>query len=91
MRRHRRSLTRHAGRFVQAHVVLKPGKTGDALMTKLLQDHVKQVIGAPTKYPPRIRSSSPTTLPKTQTGKIQRFRLRSEGRGLTDTARRTPH
>ena len=64
------------GQIVQAHVVLKPGKTGDALMTKLLQDHVKQVI-APYKYPRSIVFTD--TLPKTQTGKIQRFRLRSEG------------
>lgn len=61
------------GQIVAAHVVLAPGQTGDALMVKLLQDHVKKVI-APYKYPRRVVFTD--TLPKTQTGKIQRFRLR---------------
>jgi 2-aminobenzoate-CoA ligase len=42
-------------------------------MIKLLQDHVKSVI-APYKYPRRVNFVA--ALPKTQTGKIQRFRLR---------------
>jgi 2-aminobenzoate-CoA ligase len=62
------------GMIVEAHVVLMPGADGDALMVKLLQDHVKRTI-APYKYPRRIVFVS--TLPKTQTGKIQRFRLRN--------------
>jgi len=41
---------------------------------KLLQDHAKKVI-APYKYPRRVIFTE--ALPKTQTGKIQRFRLRS--------------
>ncbi|MFN6924891.1 MAG: AMP-binding protein [Tabrizicola sp.] len=61
------------GMIVEAHVVLAPGATGDALMVKLLQDHVKKVI-APYKYPRRVVFAD--ALPKTQTGKIQRFRLR---------------
>ena len=61
------------GQIVQAHVVLAAGGTADALMTKTLQDHVKQAI-APYKYPRSIVYVS--ALPKTQTGKIQRFRLR---------------
>lgn len=61
------------GQIVAAHVVLAPGETGGALMVKLLQDHVKKVI-APYKYPRRVVFTD--TLPKTQTGKIQRFRLR---------------
>lgn len=61
------------GRIVEAHVVLAAGQTGDALMVKLLQDHVKKVI-APYKYPRRVVFTD--ALPKTQTGKIQRFRLR---------------
>jgi 2-aminobenzoate-CoA ligase len=64
------------GMIVEAHVVLASGQTGDALMTRTLQDHVKQVI-APYKYPRRIVYRD--ALPKTQTGKIQRFRLRGEG------------
>lgn len=66
------------GMIVEAHVVLAKGKEGDALMTKVLQDHVKSVI-APYKYPRRIIYRE--ALPKTQTGKIQRFRLRDETEG----------
>jgi 2-aminobenzoate-CoA ligase len=62
------------GQVVEAHVVLAPGHAGDALMVKLLQDHAKQVI-APYKYPRRVIFTD--ALPKTQTGKIQRFRLRA--------------
>ncbi|MBD1204350.1 MAG: AMP-binding protein [Rhodobacteraceae bacterium] len=61
------------GQIVEAHVVLAEGQAGDALMVKLLQDHVKAVI-APYKYPRRVVFTP--ALPKTQTGKIQRFRLR---------------
>jgi 2-aminobenzoate-CoA ligase len=53
--------------------VLAAGQTGDALMVRDLQDHVKKVI-APYKYPRSIIFTA--ALPKTQTGKIQRFRLR---------------
>jgi 2-aminobenzoate-CoA ligase len=65
------------GQIVQAHVVLVPGQTGDALMVKLLQDHVKKVI-APFKYPRSVVFTA--ALPKTQTGKIQRFQLRGAGK-----------
>jgi len=61
------------GQIVEAHVVLASGHSKDAYTIKLLQDHVKAVI-APYKYPRRILF--PDTLPKTQTGKIQRFRLK---------------
>jgi 2-aminobenzoate-CoA ligase len=54
-------------------VVLAPGHRGDALMVKILQDHVKMTI-APYKYPRRVVFTD--ALPKTQTGKIQRFRLK---------------
>ncbi|MGS1094626.1 AMP-binding protein [Aquamicrobium terrae] len=63
------------GQIVEAYVVLAHGKAGDAAMAKLLQDHVKATI-APYKYPRSIRFLD--ALPKTQTGKIQRFRLRVE-------------
>jgi 2-aminobenzoate-CoA ligase len=63
------------GQIVQAHVVLAPGQVGDALMVKLLQDHVKKVI-APYKYPRSVVFTQ--ALPKTQTGKIQRFQLRGK-------------
>ncbi|HET6618287.1 MAG TPA: AMP-binding protein [Dongiaceae bacterium] len=63
------------GQIVEAHVVLAPGVAPDALTVKRLQDHVKQVI-APYKYPRSVRFV--TSLPKTQTGKMQRFRLREQ-------------
>ena len=47
--------------------------TGDAELTKTLQDHVKAEI-APYKYPRAIEFVE--ALPRTQTGKLQRFELR---------------
>jgi 2-aminobenzoate-CoA ligase len=61
------------GQIVEAHVVLVESARPDELMKKRLQDHVKATI-APYKYPRSVRFTD--TLPKTQTGKIQRFRLR---------------
>ncbi len=61
------------GQIVEAHVVLAAGIAPDALTARRLQDHVKAVI-APYKYPRRVLFLE--ALPKTQTGKIQRFRLR---------------
>jgi 2-aminobenzoate-CoA ligase len=63
------------GMVVKAYVVLKPGYTGDAALTKALQEHVKASI-APYKYPRAIEYRD--TLPRTETGKLQRFRLRQE-------------
>ena len=63
------------GQIVKAYVVLRPGHTGDAAMTKTLQDHVKATV-APYKYPRAIEYI--TDLPKTQTGKLQRFELRKK-------------
>ena len=68
------------GQIVQAHVVLAPGQQGDALMVKTLQDHVKRVI-APFKYPRSVVFAE--ALPKTQTGKIQRFQLRHAETGAS--------
>jgi 2-aminobenzoate-CoA ligase len=61
------------GQIVKAYVVLRAGMTGDAAMTRTLQDHVKATV-APYKYPRAIEFV--TDLPKTQTGKLQRFELR---------------
>ncbi len=61
------------GQIVKAYVVLRAGQTGDAAMTKILQDHVKATV-APYKYPRAIEFVA--ELPKTQTGKLQRFELR---------------
>ena len=63
------------GQIVQAHVVLKDGEEPNDSLVKLLQAHVKATI-APYKYPRDIRFLA--ALPKTETGKIQRFRLRDE-------------
>ncbi len=63
------------GQIVQAHVVLAEGVGADDACIKRLQDHVKQTI-APFKYPRSVVFTD--ALPKTQTGKIQRFRLRGE-------------
>ncbi|MDQ0391791.1 AMP-binding protein [Labrys monachus] len=61
------------GHIVEAHVVLTAGHAAGPLMVKLLQDHVKAAI-APYKYPRSIVFRG--ALPKTESGKIQRFRLR---------------
>ncbi|WP_028034336.1 AMP-binding protein [Chelativorans sp. J32] len=63
------------GHIVEAYVVVVPGVERDELCVKRLQDHVKATI-APYKYPRSIKFID--ALPKTQTGKIQRFRLRAE-------------
>lgn len=61
------------GCIVQAHVVLRAGAEASEAMVKALQDHVKAQI-APYKYPRSIVFC--TALPKTESGKIQRFRLK---------------
>lgn len=63
------------GMIVKAFVVLKPGHAGDADMVRALQEHVKASI-APYKYPRAIEFRD--QLPRTETGKLQRFRLRQE-------------
>ena len=66
------------GHVVQAYVVLKPDVEGHELRVKLLQDHVKAAI-APYKYPRRVIFID--ALPKTETGKVQRFVLRQMAEG----------
>jgi 2-aminobenzoate-CoA ligase len=63
------------GQVVSAFVVLKAGVVADNLRIKILQDHVKATI-APYKYPRLVKFVD--GLPKTQTGKIQRFKLREQ-------------
>ncbi|MEX0955175.1 MAG: benzoate-CoA ligase family protein [Rhizobiaceae bacterium] len=63
------------GQIVQAYVVLAEDVERDAPTVQRLQEHVKSTI-APYKYPRSIKFVD--ALPKTQTGKIQRFRLRKE-------------
>ena len=63
------------GQIVKAFVVLRPGhEAGDALV-RTLQDFVKQVI-APYKYPRAIQFAA--ALPRTETGKLQRFKLKND-------------
>lgn len=62
------------GQAVKAFVVLKPGRDGDAALARAIQDHVKATI-APYKYPRHVEFV--TALPKTDTGKLQRFRLKA--------------
>ncbi|MEZ2220189.1 AMP-binding protein [Rhizobium sp. RCC_161_2] len=61
------------GHIVQAFVVPAPGINGSESLAKALQDHVKATI-APYKYPRSIVFVD--ALPKTESGKIQRFRLK---------------
>jgi len=63
------------GQLVEAHVVLKPSHVPGEQLVAELQDFVKQQI-APYKYPRAIRFRD--QLPRTETGKLQRFKLRSE-------------
>jgi 2-aminobenzoate-CoA ligase len=63
------------GQIVKAYVVLQPGFSADDAMTRTLQEHVKNAI-APYKYPRAI--AYVTELPRTQTGKLQRFELRRQ-------------
>jgi 2-aminobenzoate-CoA ligase len=61
------------GQRVKAFVVPAPGHAADAALARELQDHVKAVI-APYKYPRDVEFVE--ALPKTATGKLQRFALR---------------
>ncbi len=61
------------GHIVKAYVVLRPGHADDAATARALQEHVKEAI-APYKYPRAVEFV--TSLPRTQTGKLQRFELR---------------
>ena len=60
------------GQIVKAFVVLRAGHSGDEAMVKTLQDFVKSTV-APYKYPRAVQFVD--QLPRTATGKLQRFRL----------------
>jgi 2-aminobenzoate-CoA ligase len=66
------------GQVVKAYVVLAAGATGDEAKARELQDLVKQRI-APYKYPRAVEFVA--ALPRTNTGKLQRFRLRQQAAG----------
>jgi 2-aminobenzoate-CoA ligase len=61
------------GNIVKAFVVLRPGFEPGPALVKTLQDFVKQTV-APYKYPRAVEFVP--ALPRTETGKLQRFRLR---------------
>ena len=61
------------GQIVKAYVVLRDGADGGEAKAAELQDYVKQQI-APYKYPRAVEFLP--VLPRTNTGKLQRFRLR---------------
>ena len=61
------------GQIVKAFVVLRPNVESGDEKIKALQDFVKQTV-APYKYPRAIEFR--TELPKTETGKLQRFKLK---------------
>ena len=63
------------GQVVEAHVVLRSGHVGTDALAQALQDFVKGQI-APYKYPRAILFKE--QLPRTETGKLQRFKLRTE-------------
>lgn len=62
------------GQIVEAHVVVRAEHAASDDLAGQLQDHVKAII-APHKYPRSVIFTD--SLPKTQTGKIQRFRLKA--------------
>jgi len=64
------------GTIIKAYVVLREGRRPSDALTRELQDHVKAEI-APYKYPRRIEFTE--SLPRTETGKVQRFKLRELG------------
>jgi len=63
------------GQVVEAHVVLKPGVPATGETACALQEFVKAQI-APYKYPRVVRFRE--HLPRTETGKLQRFKLRTD-------------
>jgi 2-aminobenzoate-CoA ligase len=70
------------GQIVKAFVVLHPGYERNQAMIEALQEFVKQSI-APYKYPRAIEFLD--ALPRTETGKLQRFRLRGTSQTIAGT------
>ena len=68
--------------IVKAFVVLRAGFEPDDATAKTLQDFTKNEI-APYKYPREIEFVS--ELPKTETGKLQRFHLRNQEKDAADS------
>jgi 2-aminobenzoate-CoA ligase len=70
------------GMLVKAYVVLRDPNAASPEMVRALQDHVRAEI-APYKYPRAIEFV--TSLPRTGTGKLQRFVLRQQAIGIQTT------
>ncbi|MFN3628605.1 MAG: AMP-binding protein [Casimicrobiaceae bacterium] len=66
------------GMIIKAYLVLREGFAGDAALVNTLQDFVKAEL-APYKYPREIEFVP--QLPRTETGKLQRHRLRAMANG----------
>jgi 2-aminobenzoate-CoA ligase len=64
------------GQIVKAFVVVNPGYVADGKLVAQLQDFVKTSV-APYKYPREIVFVD--ALPRTETGKLKRFELRTMG------------
>jgi 2-aminobenzoate-CoA ligase len=71
------------GQLVKAYVILRTGVTGDEAKARELQDLVKATI-APYKYPRAVEFV--TALPRTNTGKLQRFLLREQAASKSQAA-----
>ena len=69
------------GMLVKAFVVLREAKDATPETVKALQDYVKAQI-APYKYPRAIEFID--ALPRTETGKVQRFKLREQERAKAE-------
>lgn len=63
------------GTIIKAFIVLRPGHAGEDGLARTLQDFVKQAI-APYKYPRAIEFCE--SLPRADTGKLQRYKLRQQ-------------
>lgn len=74
------------GMLVKAYVVLNEAATASDAMRAALQDFVKANL-APYKYPRQIEFVS--SLPRTETGKLQRHRLREMERNATAITQET--
>ena len=72
------------GSIIRAYVVLGEGAEPGEATTQALQDFVKAEI-APYKYPRSIVYRD--ALPRTETGKLQRFKLRQEAMAEFEEAR----
>ncbi|WP_372528974.1 AMP-binding protein [Piscinibacter sp.] len=60
------------GQIVKAYIVLRPGTQPGPELARAIQDFVKHTV-APYKYPRAVAFVD--KLPRTQTGKLQRFKL----------------